>query len=513
MVAFLFSLTVACSVEPAVAPVITSTTLSHPSTTSSSAASSQATATTSFRPPVTATSVVDTTTTTEPYPGWWDPRGVRRAWGDTVQGLLTFRGSPTRSWYGRGPVPLMPEVLWRFPEKGNLCSLSTTGGRTTNWCGIGWTGQPAVWEVGNQTRLAIGAYDRGIHLLDASTGLPVIQPFMTGDIVKGSLTVDPDGFPLIYSGSRDGYLRILAFDRSDHLTELWSLAGSQVDPMMWNDDWDAAPLILDDHLITGGENSWLHVIRLNRSTDSSGLVVVDPEIIFQAPGWDDELLRALGDNNVSIENSVAMSGDTAWFANSGGLVQGWDLAPLRDGKTPVRSFRWWMGDDVDATIVIDEEGFLYVAAEYERGTQRAREVGQLVKLDPTNPEAPVIWSLAENRTSPGGIWSTPALHKEVIYVTTNSGRLMSIDRHSGKIFWTKYLEGPLWSSPVVVDDILIVGDCGGFLRAYSVQQPEVEPIEIWRIEIGGCIEATPAVWDGRIYVGSREGGLFAIGER
>ena len=90
---------------------------------------------------------------------------------------------------------------------------------------------------------------------------------------------------------------------------------------------------------------------------------------------------------------------------------------------------------------------------------------------------------------------------------------MSIDRYSGEIFWTKYLEGPLWSSPVVVDDILIVGDCGGFLRAYSVQQPEVEPIEIWRIEIGGCIEATPAVWDGRIYVGSREGGLFAIGER
>ena len=29
-------------------------------------------------------------------------------------------------------------------------------------------------------------------------------------------------------------------------------------------------------------------------------------------------------------------------------------------------FCWWMGDDVDATIVIDDEGFLYVAAEYER---------------------------------------------------------------------------------------------------------------------------------------------------
>ena len=140
----------------------------------------------------------------------------------------------------------MPEVLWRFPKEGNLCSLSTTGGRTTNWCGIGWTGQPAVWRTGSDTWLAVGAYDRGIHLLDTSTGSPAKKPFVTGDIVKGSLTVDPDGFPLIYSGSRDGHLRILAFDRADHLTELWSLAGDQVDPVMWNDDWDAAPLILHD---------------------------------------------------------------------------------------------------------------------------------------------------------------------------------------------------------------------------------------------------------------------------
>tara|TARA_Y100001970_G_C14239087_1_gene863748 strand:+ start:2613 stop:3836 length:1224 start_codon:yes stop_codon:yes gene_type:complete len=407
----------------------------------------------------------------------------------------------------------MPEVLWRFPEKGDLCSLSTTGGRTANWCGIGWTGQPAVWELENQTWLAIGAYDRGIHILDASTGTPILEPFVTGDIVKGSLTVDPDGFPLIYSGSRDGQLRILAFDRPDRLVELWRMAGDEVNPMMWNDDWDGAPLILEDYLITGGENSWFHIIRLNRSLDPLGKVTVDPEIVFQAPGWDRELLSALGDNNVSIENSLAISGDTVWFANSGGLVQGWDLSPLRTGDDPVRNFRWWMGDDVDATIVIDDEGFLYVAAEYERSTARSQEVGQLVKLDPSKPETPLVWSVHEDRTLPGGFWSTPALHRDVLYVATNSGKLMSVDRYSGTILWSKRLEGPLWGSPVVVGDILIIGDCGGHLRAYGVQQPEVEPIEIWRVEIGGCLEATPTIWEGRIYIGSREGGLFALGER
>ncbi len=216
---------------------------------------------------------------------------------------------------------------------------------------------------------------------------------------------------------------------------------------------------------------------------------------------------------MSIENSLAISGDTVWFANSGGLVQGWDLSPLQTGDDPVRNFRWWMGDDVDATIVIDDEGFLYVAAEYERATTRSQEVGQLVKLDPSKPETPVVWSVHEDRTLPGGFWSTPALHGDVLFVATNSGKLMSLDRYSGKVLWSISLEGPLWGSPVVVEDILLIGDCGGHLRAYGVEQPDVEPIEIWRVEIGGCLEATPTVWEGRIYIGSREGGLFALGER
>ena len=434
MILFLYP--VACSVDPSDMRAVPSNTLAQQLATSPS------TPPTSTSLPASLTTTIpkiSSTLSTEPvasaslYEGWWDPQEVGLPWGDTVQGVLTFRGSPTRSWYGGGPVPLMPEVLWRFPEQGDLCSLSTTGGRTANWCGIGWTGQPAVWEFENRTWLAVGAYDRGIHILDASVGTPILEPFITGDIVKGSLTVDPDGYPLIYSGSRDGQLRVLAFDRPDRLVELWRLAGDAVNPMMWNDDWDGAPLILNDYLITGGENSWLHIIRLNRSLDSSGRVTVDPEIVFQAPGWDRELLEALGDNNVSIENSLAISGNTVWFANSGGLVQGWDLRGLRTGDDPVRNFRWWMGDDVDATIVIDDEGFLYVAAEYERATARSKEVGQLVKLDPSKPERPIVWSIHEDETLPGGFWSTPALHRSVLYVATNSGKLMAIDRDSGTI--------------------------------------------------------------------------------
>ena len=35
--------------------------------------------------------------------------------------------------------------------------------------------------------------------------------------------------------------------------------------------------------------------------------------------------------------------------------------------------------------------------------------------------------------------------------------------------------------------------------------------ELWRVELGGCIESTPAVWKGQIFVGTRAGGFYAIG--
>ena len=49
---------------------------------------------------------------------------------------------------------------------------------------------------------------------------------------------------------------------------------------------------------------------------------------------------------------------------------------------------------------------------------------------------------------------------------------------------------------MVVDDVLIEGDCNGVLHAYDVSEPGEDPPELWTVELGGCIESTPAVWNG-----------------
>jgi hypothetical protein len=43
-----------------------------------------------------------------------------------------------------------------------------------------------------------------------------------------------------------------------------------------------------------------------------------------------------------------------------------------------------------------------------------------------------------------------------------------------------------------------------------VRDTRAQPKELWSVELGGCIESTPAVWKGRIFVGTRAGGIYAI---
>ncbi len=457
------------------------------------------------------TTVPETTTTLPPFVGWVDPASVGQPYPNaTVPGVLTFRGNPTRTYYGQGPVPVAPGVVWSYPGNG-MCAESEDRGETTVWCGTGWTGQPAVFERNGQTWAVFGAYDRAVHFVDAATGQDILPPFPTGDIIKGSVTVDPDGFPIVYTGSRDGFFRAIAIDRPQP-TELWRLSADDVSPTLWNDDWDGSALVLGDYLFEGGENSQLHIVKLNRAMGADGLVTVAPELVFNAPGWDDELTAAVG-SEVSIESSVAIWGDTLYFANSGGLVQGWDISGLRTGAgPPARTFRFWTGDDTDATVVVDEQGMLYVGSEWERHNPRSNEIGQMTKLDPANVDNPVVWTQRDDGADKAGVFGTPGIFQDLVIYTTYTGRAVGLDRATGAIRWEKQLPPPLMGSPVIVDGVWVQGDCNGVLHAYDVRNTMVDPPELWAVELGGCIESTPTVWKGRIYVGTRAGKFHAIGD-
>jgi PQQ-like domain len=448
------------------------------------------------------------------YDGWADPGGFREPYPNaTVEGLLTFRGNPSRSYHGVGPVPrTTPAIVRQFPDA-PMCKESTDLGVTKVWCGMGWTGQPTIVEREDRTWAIFGGYDGHLHFMDIDTGVRILPDVETGDLIKGTPTIDPDGYPLVYAGSRDNLLRIVALDRPGASPVLWQLDSESVQPVKWNDDWDSSPIILGDYMVVGSESSRFWVVKLNRSYDPAGLVQVAPEVVFTDEAWDDQVIADNGgDQHASVESSVTVVGDVAYFGTSAGLVLGYDLAGLEDGRPPQQVFRFYGAGDNDASLVSDDEGFLYAAAQNDRPNHpRAQEVGQLQKLDPRRPEAPIVWSFQETTAQGQGLYGTPAVLEDVVIVTSAGGRLIGLDRDTGAVLWERTLAGPAWGSAVVVDDVLLIGDCtGNDFHAFDVSDPRVAPPELWSLDLGGCIEATPAVWKGRIYIGSRAGHLYTL---
>ncbi len=438
-------------------------------------------------------------------------------WGTTV-GLTMFRGNPTRSFFGTGDLSQEPSVKWTYPDSA-MCSTSTNLGETTQWCGMGWTGQPAVWERPDGiTELIFGAYDSAVHFVNAETGEDLMPKFQTGDLIKGSVSLDPDGYPLLYFGSRDNKYRILSLD-GEEAVELWSMDALDV-PGTWNDDWDSNGAVVDDILYEGGENSWFFAVELNRGYDSEGKVTVDPEILVQLPGYDDEFIDLSG-GNVSIENSPVLYEQRVYFANSGGRIIGLDVSNVREGEAPV-VFDYWAGGDIDASLVVDADGMLYAAVNVkpdqvapgyrtQANIDRTREVGQLLKLDPYADGDPRLWGVDLTAGSEqAGTWSTPAVYQGVVYNNTMQGSLIAVDAETGEIIWSDEVGWHSWSSPAIVDGMLVTATCNGDVRGYSLEDPR-SPVRQWTVDLGEtCLESTPAIWNGAIYIGSRDGYLRAL---
>jgi outer membrane protein assembly factor BamB len=103
------------------------------------------------------------------------------------------------------------------------------------------------------------------------------------------------------------------------------------------------------------------------------------------------------------------------------------------------------------------------------------------------------------------------LGEGVVYGATQPGELLAVDTDTGEVTWREEIGWHAWSSPVVIEEELVVATCTGELRAYSLADPR-RPSPTWTLRLSeACIESTPAVWNGRIYVGSRDGKFYAIG--
>ncbi len=438
----------------------------------------------------------------------------------TELGVTTFRGSNFRDRASWSKADIQAEELtlsWTF----NTSYID-------KWTGVGWNGQPSLvcWDA--ETRQIMNLYpekkakdglveciygtlDGKIYFLDAEDGTPTRDPIVLGEPIKGSITIDPRGYPLLYVGqgiafgSRFGYYFYSLIDGK----ELFFINGRDTFALRGWGAFDSNPLIdaQNDLFIECGENGVVYTVKLNTQYDkANGTISIDPDVTRYRYKYNSN--RQLGS-----EGSPTAFSHYLFFANNGGLVQCVDLHTLK--PVWVRSCT----DDTDASVVLsweDDTQSLALYTSNEVDYQGAGGLSYVRKLDAQN--GALLWEhsyTCQYSSTNGGSLATPTIGRFDlegrvyfwIAKTTDprgNGVLVCVDTKTGDILWEKFMPHYGWSSPVPVytrdgKGYLVVCDSVGYM--YLIEGTTGETLS--RVTLSGNVEGSPAVYGNTIIVGTR----------
>ena len=105
--------------------------------------------------------------------------------------------------------------------------------------------------------------------------------------------------------------------------------------------------------------------------------------------------------------------------------------------------------------------------------------------------------------------SSPAVANGTVFVGDHGeagSRLHAVDQENGDNVWSQRSRGPIRASPAVVDGVVYVTDLDDTVCGLNT----ADGAEIWRFETGDNVRSSPALWRGRLFVGSDDGYVYAL---
>jgi outer membrane protein assembly factor BamB len=373
-------------------------------------------------------------------------RGAARQQSAMFRGEPTHRGAPDTA-----GVATLGAVAWRF-ETGAAVRSSA-----------------ALWDG----TVYVGSSDHHLYAIDAASGAEVWR-FEAEGPVTSSPAVDAER---VVFADRGGVVYAVA--RGDG-TPRWRVAtGAELDLPWGHEGWDyftASPTLVDDLVLIGSGDGNLYAL----------------EAATGAERW-----RYTA--GARIRTTPAVSDGTVMFGDSAGIFHALNLA---DGRER------WRFETAGHGLTAHDVGFdrrqIYSSAAVHEGVVYfGSRDAQLYALD--------LQSGAERwRSNDGGsawVISSPAVTGGRVYsARSSSGNVRALDPADGSEVWRLASGAAVFSSPVVVGDLLYVGNGAGWLLAIDRADGTVR----WRYRTGGGIWATPLVADGRLYIGSDDGFVYAL---
>jgi len=484
--------------------------------------------------------------------------------GDGVK-VSTFLGDETRRLYGLGPPPRRLELIWKTTIGSGLTAPGDPdpkkkGKKNLPWSGMGWTGQPVIVRDRHKLYLLAGGFDHDLHKIELETGR-VVWEYSFDDIIKSSPTVIEDPHPeaesdtyLVLAGSRRGWpssftdpalapYRAVSFGTGE---EVWRLPVPLT--TSYSRDVDGSGFFFNRRVFAGVESGWFYKLDPFKTTAWNGYRT--PEIVAERLLLGDPQDATAHGGNLVLEASPCLLDGIVYVSSGSGHVYGMRRSDLK----VVWDFR--TGSDLDGTPVPTASGRLLVAVE----KQYIGGHGGVLMLDPRKTGSDAVKWFFPTGDRKLGDWAGGVVGSVAVNDTYDpwgrrprlaafmaiDGNLYVVAQDAGAeaVVLGPNLDGPYptprlvaqfavgggISTPIMVDDTIVAAGYDGQVHLYTVKwhtakksdkgalrSPDgrwytVAIVQKDTFAGGGAFESTPVMWKGRIFIGSRDGSLYCIGE-
>jgi outer membrane protein assembly factor BamB len=132
--------------------------------------------------------------------------------------------------------------------------------------------------------------------------------------------------------------------------------------------------------------------------------------------------------------------------------------------------------------------------------------------------AKILWTFREEAFTPSDFSSSPAVVGNRVYVASanvdvvgRSGFVYCLDATSGKRIWQVPTKQEIYCSPAVVDGRVYVGEglhenTGSLFRCLDAASGNL----LWQFKTNSHAEGPPTIKDGRVYFGAGDDGLYCL---
>jgi outer membrane protein assembly factor BamB len=122
-----------------------------------------------------------------------------------------------------------------------------------------------------------------------------------------------------------------------------------------------------------------------------------------------------------------------------------------------------------------------------------------------------MWKFPQEKTAGNWFWASPIVNEGIVYAGCLDGKLYAIEAETGGKLWEFDAGDPIVSSPVLMDNLLIVVDESGTVYVFDlIAELGDEAVPLKAISIGADVRSSFCAQEGLVYIRGEDNWIYVV---